>query len=576
MRMRPRGGRRARIGACAWIALAAAPAVSWEAIAQGIVSPEERDHLERIDHARWRGEIDLEEFQPLLRRLLVEGGDASGLRPLLHAGFTGAAPLQGRSAVRAREGGLRVETAGSEGVAPSAPGIFLERMARAFAEFDRVERREIHVRRVEVRPGQGSDGGPVVDADLETFLSGTTGGQRLSDRCAWRAVVERSPEGSWQARRIDLRWRETARSRRVFTDVTSLLPESHREIHPKSSRYTDFPASNGVALADWDGDGDLDIHLFRPFLPGLFYENDGTGHFQQRAPEGLHEASDRIDSMSGSAYFFDADNDGDLDFIRLQNRAPVRFFRNEAGRFRDASREAGFSRLPDDWWIGAAIADYDRDGRLDLYLLRYADRDGRASYFDSPGRPNFLLHNEGDARFAVVTEESGMNADNRRISWAAAWGDYNSDGLPDLYVANDFGPNNLYTNRGDGTFSEDARRLGVDDRGNGMGASWADYDNDGVLDLYVSNMHSFAGERITRSLGEPLTPAQADLARRFSKGNSLFKAGPGGTFREVTPGVAVAEAGWSWGHVFLDYDNDGDQDLYVVNGYFSNLRPVDT
>jgi hypothetical protein len=350
--------------------------------------------------------------------------------------------------------------------------------------------------------------------------------------------------------------------------------------HPKTNKYTDFPANNGVALADWDQDGDLDIYVFRPYLPGLFYENDGTGRFRDHVPPGLEETppgpGGEPAAMSGSGYFFDADNDGDLDFLQLRNNAPIRYFRNEGGRFKDLSREAGFARLPGSFWIGAAIADYDRDGFLDLYLLRYADRDPRASYFDSPGNPSFLMHNEGNGTFLNATDRSGMSLGRKHISWAAAWGDYNSDGFPDLYVANDFGANTLFTNHKDGTFSEDAAKLGVEDRGNGMGASWADYDNDGVLDLYVSNMHSYAGERITHTPIDYLTPAQADLARKFSKGNSLFRGLPGGTFKEVTPQVAVAEAGWAWGHLFFDYDNDGDQDLYVVNGYFSNIKPTDT
>jgi hypothetical protein len=544
--------------------------------AQGIVSPEERDHLGKIDRTRWPGEIYLEEFQPLLRRLLLTQADAKGLPALLHPEFKGQIPSRKKPTSRSRDGGLLVERFEDRGSTPTAGPAFLEQMARYAVELEKVEKTEIHVRRVIVRAGPDSAERPVVDVEMETFALGSAGGLRRSDRAQWKTTVERSPDGAWRVRSATLASLEVARSERVFTDVTGLLPESHRLIHPRSNRYTDFPANNGVALADWDGDGDLDIHVFRPYLPALFYENDGTGVFRDRVPEGLEEKTDRIESMSGSGYFFDADNDGDLDFLRLQNRSPARLYRNEGGRFKDVSREAGLARLPGNWWIGAAMADYDRDGLLDLYLSRYADRDGRASYFDSPGNWSFLMHNEGGGRFVNVSEKSGMNVNNKRISWAAAWGDYNADGFPDLYVANDFGPNSLYTNKGDGTFSEDSKRLGVDDRGNGMGVSWADYDNDGVLDLYVSNMHSFAGERITHALADPLTPAQADLARRFSKGNSLFRGRPDGTLQEVTPQVAVAEAGWAWGHVFLDYDNDGDQDLYVVNGYFSNLKATDT
>ena len=119
-------------------------------------------------------------------------------------------------------------------------------------------------------------------------------------------------------------------------------------------------------------------------------------------------------------------------------------------------------------------------------------------YFDARnGPPNFLLHNEGNATFSDRTAAAGLNVDNDRYSFACAWGDLNSDGTPDLYVANDFGRSNLYRNNGDGTFAAVSTEAGVEDAGAGMSACWFDFDNDGNQDIYVANMWSAAGQRVS-------------------------------------------------------------------------------
>ena len=119
-------------------------------------------------------------------------------------------------------------------------------------------------------------------------------------------------------------------------------------------------------------------------------------------------------------------------------------------------------------------------------------------YFDARNGPaNCLLHNEGNARFVERTEAAGLNVDNNRYSFPRAWGQSNSNGLPDLYVANDFGRNNLYRNNGDGTFTSVASSAHVEDVGAGMSAGWSDFNNDGNQDIYVANMWSAAGQRVS-------------------------------------------------------------------------------
>jgi hypothetical protein len=162
-----------------------------------------------------------------------------------------------------------------------------------------------------------------------------------------------------------------------------------------------------------------------------------------------------------------------------------------------------FARTPQGTFTHAAVADYDRDGRLDIYFCTYMYYLGLDQYhypipyFDARnGPPNCLFHNEGNAIFVETTEASGMNADNDRYSFSCAWGDSNSNGRQDLFVANDFGSSQLYRNNGNGTFTVASREARVEDVGAGMGCSWCDYDNDGHQDVYVPSMWEAAGQRV--------------------------------------------------------------------------------
>jgi hypothetical protein len=164
-------------------------------------------------------------------------------------------------------------------------------------------------------------------------------------------------------------------------------------------------------------------------------------------------------------------------------------------------------------------------------------------------------------------EQASQQLELWRNSLQATWSDFDRDGDPDLYVANDWAIDSLFLNDGSNRFSEITKQAGTDKFGFAMGATWGDYDNDGNQDLYVSNMYSKAGRRITARIAE-LNP---DYLRSV-EGNYLYRQ-QGGRFELVSglepPGLAVAEAGWSWGGQFSDLDNDGFLDLYVLSGYFT-------
>ena len=154
-----------------------------------------------------------------------------------------------------------------------------------------------------------------------------------------------------------------------------------------------------------------------------------------------------------------------------------------------------------------------------------------------------------------------------RNTYQAAWGDYDGDGDPDVYLSNDFAPNQLFRNDRGGSFSDVTSATGWADYGFGMGVSWGDYDNDDRLDLYVSNMYSRAGNRVVKGAGEV-----DSRVVKAAAGNSLLR-NEGERFKRVsglkTPALEVARAGWSWGGQFSDLDNDGLKDLYVLSGYYT-------
>ena len=228
-----------------------------------------------------------------------------------------------------------------------------------------------------------------------------------------------------------------------------------------------------------------------------------------------------------------------------------------------------------------AAADYDLDGDLDIYACRYVKLAYGVSvpipFHDARNGPtNHLLRNDGDRGFTDVTLEVGLGAGNDRFSTSVGWGDYDNDGDPDLYVANDFGRNNLYRNDG-GRFVDVAAESGAEDQAAGMGVSWSDFDLDGDLDVYISNMFSSAGRRVAYQPAFLDTAAESDRAqaRRHSIGNTLLVNQGDGTFVDMSDAAGVRMGRWAWGSTFVDFNNDGYDDLLVPNGFLTNTLEDD-
>ena len=262
----------------------------------------------------------------------------------------------------------------------------------------------------------------------------------------------------------------------------------------------DIYGHNGVSVADFDNDGFDDLYICQPAgLPNRLYRNRGDGTF-----EDVTEASGLgILESTACALFADFNNDGHQDVILVRNSGPLLFLNDGKGKFVQKPDAFQFANPPQGTFTGAAVADYDRDGWLDVYFCLYSYYQGTGQYrYPSPyhnaenGPPNFLLRNNRDGSFRDVTADSGLNKNNTRYSFCCGWNDFNNDGWQDLYVVNDFGRKNLYRNNGDGTFSDVAAEMGAEDVGAGMSVSWFDYDGDGAPDLYVGNMWTAAGMRV--------------------------------------------------------------------------------
>jgi hypothetical protein len=337
-------------------------------------------------------------------------------------------------------------------------------------------------------------------------------------------------------------------------------------------------SSYGCAWGDYDNDGDLDLFVAVGFGGNFLYQNNGDGSFTKVTSGPIID--DRGSSYAGS--WGDYDNDGDLDLF-VANDGNNFLYRN------DLSQGAGFTKMTSGPIVndggrspGASWGDYDNDGHLDLFV---------ANEFGN----NFLYHNNGDGSFTKVT--SGPIVTDSARSYAGIWGDYDNDGDLDLFVAND-GNNFLYRNNGKGDFTKIMTGAMVTDGGNSRSASWGDYDNDGDLDLFVANSGDFplnndflyenngdgtfakitAGPIVNdgaRSNGSSWADydndGDLDLFVANEGPNFLYRNDGNRTFTKITTGAIVTDSGLSGGAGWGDYNNDGHLDLFVTNSGIRNL-----
>ena len=332
----------------------------------------------------------------------------------------------------------------------------------------------------------------------------------------------------------------------------------------------------GISIGDVNGDGLDDFFLCQePGLPNRLFIQQNDGKALELSKEwGVDWIED-----SRSSVIADFDNDGDQDLaVACYGMVVIANNNNQRG-FEPVTV------LRTSWSTSSlAAADYDNDGLIDLYVCAYVNEDNGDSigtgsnefvYHDAEnGAANTLFKNTtkdtGNLSFIDVTEEAGLNINNSRWSFAASWEDYDNDGDQDLYVANDYGRNNLYNND-KGKFTDLASETNSEDSASGMSVSWADYDRDGNMDLYVSNMFSAAGNRITNQKQFKNSTQQSvrERFRRFARGNTLLR-NTGQIFQDTSLSAGVNMGRWAWGSNFIDFNNDTFPDLIVANGYLTS------
>ena len=343
----------------------------------------------------------------------------------------------------------------------------------------------------------------------------------------------------------------------------------------------DIYSNNGVAAGDYDNDGFDDFYVCQPAgLPNRLYRNRGDGTFE----DVTEKAGVAVLDNTACALFADFENRGFQDLLVVCGSGPLLFVNQGDGTFIRKHDAFKFARVPEGTFTHAAIADYDGDGRLDIYFCTYMYYLGLdqyhypVPYYDARnGPPNCLFHNQGNGTFVETTEAAGLNAENNRYSFACAWGDANAMGFPDLCIANDFGISQLYRNNGNGTFTVISKESHIEDVGAGMSACWSDFDNDGRQDIYVASMWEAAGQRVSEQKQFHTSAPEniRKLYQRHAQGNALYQNRGDGKFQNIGQQAGVAMGRWSWSSDFWDFDHDGYSDLYVANGYISAVDQND-
>jgi len=415
---------------------------------------------------------------------------------------------------------------------------------------------------------------------LVQYVYGLDSKARTQVNATWRCYWTKEERA--RIRRIEVLADEVVESDSRFTDCTAealsdqkLIDEQFR--HGRNHWYRKLEGAlgiegrgNGIAIGDVNNDGLEDLYLCQSAaLPNRLLLRQTDGSLQDVS---ARAGVDWLDSTR-AALFVDLDNDGDQDLVISQTTRVIVHENAGNGKFPVRATLASKSLL-----FSLNAVDYDNDGDLDLFVCGYsgAQQINPQDVFASPmpyhdannGAPSALLANEGEWQFRDVTDETGLGRNNLRFSLASVWEDYDNDGDQDLYVANDFGRNNLFRNDG-GKFVEVSAEAGVEDIGPGMSAAWGDVNNDGLMDLYVSNMFSSAGSRITRQSQFNKGMSAQDLQgfQRHARGNSLYINQGDGTFSDEAESSATVMGRWAWGSLFVDFNNDGWKDLYVTNGF---------
>jgi len=321
---------------------------------------------------------------------------------------------------------------------------------------------------------------------------------------------------------------------------------------------------SGGAWIDYDLDEDWDLYLVNcqgeeNNITNTLYENIGNGRFIRTSNTGSEDVGEGM-SVSVADY----DNDGDPDLF-VTNYGDFKLFRNNGNKtFSDVSSIAFPEGIKDSWYGGSTWGDYDLDGDLDLYVAGYVDFSRRPQYtnlrfpMDFGGLPNTIYRNNGDGTFKDLTSELNVLSDASRKSMQVLFHDFNEDGFPDIFVANDTDANGFYLNQGNGAFKVFSGPSGLSTTDGSMGIEIGDINNDGLSDIVYTN---YAAE----------VNAIAYLIDNKSSNDGKLR---NAVFTQNFDSPMIHKLSWpkiSWGPGLFDLDNDGDLDLFFANGHLNSV-----
>jgi len=329
--------------------------------------------------------------------------------------------------------------------------------------------------------------------------------------------------------------------------------------------YQEFEVGSigcGVAIGDYDGDGRPDIFVVSKTGKCRLFRNLGGYKFE--------DVTDKAgvggpgDAWNQGATFVDINNNGRLDIYVCRFNAPNLLYINQGdGTFKEMAHAYGLDVV--DASVQAAFCDYDRDGWLDVYIVT-----NLLDITKSPaGQKDYLFHNNRDGTFTDVTARAGISGEGQGHS--ATWWDFDNDGWPDLYVANDFGvPDKLYRNNRDGTFTDVINSVAPHTSFSSMGSDLGDVNNDGQIDFLVADMARTTHKEDQRSEAASRSktrdvPDGSDAAPKYQHNALLINTGTGRCL-EAAQLAGIASTDWTWSVRFEDLDNDGRLDLFVTNG----------
>ena len=330
----------------------------------------------------------------------------------------------------------------------------------------------------------------------------------------------------------------------------------------------------GVAIGDYDGDGRPDIFVVSKTESCRLFRNLGDYHFEDVTDKaGVGDKGEAAGIWKQGVTFADVNNDGLLDIYVCRFNAPNLLYINQGdGTFKEMAHAYGLDVK--DASVMAAFCDYDRDGWLDVYISTNI-----LDYSNHPaGQRGYLFHNNRDGTFTDVTERAGIHGEAQTHS--ATWWDYDNDGWPDLYVANDFmAPDKLYHNNRDGTFTNVIDQVVPCMPFSSMGSDLGDVNNEGLIDLFVTEMASTTHEKNQREMVNSRSQAN-ELTDRSSEApqiyhSCLFINTGTGRCLEAAFLAGISATNWTWSPRFEDLDNDGRLDLFITNGMYREANNAD-